>query len=93
MKPFHYLELNIILVLMKLWIVLNILSIFLYSKSKLEFFNSSLLSNFDSLAEKHGLKKVDRQKFKDYFNDNKDTKEGRSLLAKMKALEVTVIYY
>jgi len=44
------------------------------------------------LAKKHGLEKVDRQTFKDYFNSNKQTSEGRSLLMKMKALEVKEIY-
>jgi hypothetical protein len=44
------------------------------------------------LAEKHGLKKVERQRFKDYFNDKKDTKQGRLLLQKMNALEVKEIY-
>jgi hypothetical protein len=48
----------------------------------------SLFFYFHRLAEKHGLKKVDRQTFHDYFNCNKNTKEGRFLLSKMKALEV-----
>jgi hypothetical protein len=44
------------------------------------------------LAKKHGLEIVDRQAFKDYFNHNKQTGEGLSLLKKMKALEVKKIY-
>jgi len=39
----------------------------------------------ENLAKKHGLERVDRQTFKDYFNHN-NTNEGRSLLARMKAL-------
>jgi hypothetical protein len=44
------------------------------------------------LAEKHGLEIVNRQTFTQFFKNNKDTSEGRSLLAKMKALEVKEIY-
>jgi hypothetical protein len=43
------------------------------------------------LAAKHGLERVDRQTFKEYFHHNKDTREGHSLLAKMKALVVREI--
>jgi hypothetical protein len=43
------------------------------------------------LAEKHGLKKIDRQPFKDYFDRNKNTAEGSSLLKTIKALEVKLI--
>jgi hypothetical protein len=40
------------------------------------------------LAEKHGLERVNRKTFQEYFNLHKDTREGRSLFSKMKALEV-----
>jgi hypothetical protein len=45
------------------------------------------------LAEKHGLELIDRKTFKDYFNKNKDTRDGRFLLSKIKALEVTITYW
>jgi mRNA (guanine-N7-)-methyltransferase len=48
----------------------------------------SLLSHFNRLAEKHGLEVVDRQTFKDFFNQNKDSSDGRFLLEKMNALQV-----
>ncbi|CAF0760263.1 unnamed protein product [Rotaria sp. Silwood1] len=41
----------------------------------------------EELAKKHGLKKVERQTFKEYFDNNKDTSGGRFLLSKMNALE------
>ncbi len=41
----------------------------------------------EHLAKKHGLEKVDRQTFKDYFNSNQQTPKRRSLLMKMDALE------
>jgi hypothetical protein len=44
------------------------------------------------LAEKHGLEIVDRQTFTEFFQNNKDSSESRSLLAKMKALEVKEIF-
>jgi hypothetical protein len=44
------------------------------------------------LAKKHGLEMVDRQRFKDYFVQNKNTKESHSLFSIIKALEVTRIY-
>ncbi|CAF4256415.1 unnamed protein product, partial [Adineta steineri] len=39
------------------------------------------------LAEKHGLERVDRQTFKDYFDKHSANGDGRSLLRTMKALE------
>ncbi|CAF0864642.1 unnamed protein product [Adineta ricciae] len=41
----------------------------------------------EKLAHKHGLELVDRQTFKDYFDNNKYSGEARNLLARMKALE------
>ncbi|CAF1283304.1 unnamed protein product [Adineta ricciae] len=41
----------------------------------------------EKLAHNHGLELVDRQTFKDYFDSNKDSREARNLLARMKALE------
>ncbi|CAF2380957.1 unnamed protein product [Rotaria sp. Silwood2] len=41
----------------------------------------------EELAKKHGLKTVDRQTFKQYFDNNKDTTDGHFLLSKMNALE------
>ncbi len=41
----------------------------------------------EKLAEKHGLEISDRQTFKDYFNKNKDTRDGRHLFSKIKALK------
>ncbi|CAF1242519.1 unnamed protein product [Adineta steineri] len=41
----------------------------------------------EKLAEKHGLERVDRQTFKDYFDKHSANGDGRSLLRTMKALE------
>jgi len=45
------------------------------------------------MAEKHGMKLVLRQPFADYFNEHHTDREHRSLLMKMKALEVQHFVY
>ena len=90
-KLYLYLEQNIISIFIKLLIVLNILFTSLYSKSKFKLVHSSNTYFFNRLAHKHGLELIDRQTFKDYFDNNKDSREARNLLARMKALEVCIV--